>query len=78
MTISASNELPGSQYVKLGVFASRADMEAFVVRLQAEGDISYDVTVYPADAMDATIPVNQSWAGGSSYAVVARGKVTGG
>ena len=77
MTISDSSELPRSEYVKLGVFASRVEMEAFVARLEAENGISYEVTVYPGDATDARIPGNQNWAGGQSYTVIARGTLAG-
>lgn len=75
MTIAHYNVTPRSKYVKVEVFASPKEMEEFRARLEAESGVSYDVTVYPADATDAKIPENQSWAGGDSYTVVAQGTV---
>ena len=73
MTVVNSNELPTSEYVKAGVFASRRDMEEFVARCEAESGISYVVTIYPARATDAVIPGDKSWSGGESFTVVASG-----
>ncbi len=75
MTIADSNESPRSEYMKVGVFASRKELEEFVAELAAESGLSYAVTIYPADATDAKIPENQSWSGGKSYMVVAQGTV---
>lgn len=75
MTVSNSNELPVCTFVKVGLFPSREEMETYVARLVAESGISYEVTVYPANAMDVRMPGNQGWTGSQSFAVVARGTI---
>jgi hypothetical protein len=78
MTIADSSETSRSEYIKVGIFTSRKDMETFVTRLKAESGISYTVTIYPADATDVNVPPDHSWSGGKSYTVVAQGTVVRG
>lgn len=75
MTVANSSETSRSEYIKVGVFTNRKEMEEFTTRLEAERGIEYVVSIYPADTTDAEIPVHQHWSDGESYTVVAQGTI---
>lgn len=72
MTVAQQEEEARSPYIKVAVFATRAEMEAYIAsELEGDSGISYSVTVYPADATDVKIPEDEVWVGAESYTVIA-------